>query len=90
MRYIPRFILTIAAMFTTMNLAAQEVKQCYGFIDDPAYAEGHGIYTFDFDGQQMTNIHHRLTTLTDQTAGACMVNGAVSYTHMTLPTIYSV
>ncbi len=84
MRYIPRFILTIAAMFTTMNLAAQEVKQCYGFIDDPAYAEGHGIYTFDFDGQQMTNIHHRLTTLTDQTAGACMVNGVYYWFDYTL------
>ena len=75
MRCISRLIMTVAAMFATVNITAQEVKQCYGFIDNPAYAQGHGIYTFDFDGRQMSNIKHLLTPLTDQTAGACMVNG---------------
>lgn len=57
------------------DMTAQETKQCYGIIDKDSYANGKGVYTFDFDGKQVTNFKKAYGMMADQVSGACLVNG---------------
>lgn len=79
-------ILALALAFLCgggLKATAQEEKQCYGIIDNEDYAEGKGIYSFDFDGQHMTNIHlaYPLAAM-DRCGGACYVDGVYYWTDM--------
>jgi len=75
----------LTAPFVALGLQAQnEVKHCYAFFESEnattqeKYLEGKGIYTFDFDGQQMSNVKKLHSLAVDRASGACLV-GDVYY-----------
>ncbi len=89
MKYNRLLTLVTMMLVTTTSSLAQEVKECYAIFESEdattgtQFLEGKGIYAFDFDGQQMTNVRKYHSLAIDRASGACMVDGVyywVDYT----------
>ena len=81
-----RLLMLFAVLPTaTMLWAQDEVKHCYAFFDSEdattqeQYLEGKGIYSFDFDGHQMTNVKKYRSLGIDRVSGSCMVDDVYYY-----------
>ena len=76
-----RLLLILATLLFAVNgLQAQEVKECYGLCTSQDNLDGTGIYAFDFDGQQVTNLRKAHALSSDRLAGAACVDGIYYWT----------
>ena len=74
------------------RLSAQEVKQCYAMFETEdaltgeQFLDGKGIYTFDFDGRQMTNVKKLHGLNFDRLTGSCLVDDVYYFVEQSMTT----
>ena len=91
-KLLPILMTAMVVLLGGGQLSAQEVKQCYAMFEteDPLtgaqFLDGKGIYTFDFDGRQMTNIKKLRGLNFDRLSGSCMVDNVYYFVEQSMTT----